>query len=567
MPGLEGTLGNVSGEPVSVRLQETAKSILRRLGADDFALEPESVAPDTVFADMLDEMRPLSGDALVRLISSLEVELYRSERLYEVLCVELVRQSVVMDSVRSRLRTARRQAVDDLSLMGKTEEIFAGRFGRALQAAGVGALQLKSVTPEQIQGICAVLKDGETVEIGVASMIGEATTAVFSSDVPDHVMQELRSNPEESDRALQEPDDVYADDQKFGDSSAVALDHGSGWHQETRRVVDDTALCEDGEASGNAPDYHGLGAAVLGSVGNRGESDEHETQSSGDAVMSEGFVKARQGPPSDDSTLDENAPVTDGVVRSGPLDGTGASVPALDLVRVLAASNGRPDSDPLETVSGDSRPMASSRPDLDLLSVPADLPYVIVEHRMATSSDREAMAVRWPAFEGPRSTWSIASGLRAGRPVDEVERAANAVTERQLPILVQYVQNWAKVEPGEARRLGLMGEDGEVSLLAARIWAMGAGMLTKDGVNVFGKSPVFHGIYLPSRTGRDGWVRQLCGRYPMEGFREPFYLIAGLDGDKAMADPEALADVAARWDANVEAARAAGAVGPEPVML
>ena len=150
---------------------------------------------------------------------------------------------------------------------------------------------------------------------------------------------------------------------------------------------------------------------------------------------------------------------------------------------------------------------------------------------------------------------------------DDVETATRGLHYRHLPSIVDHVEKWAKIAPGEARRLGLLGDDGEMSVLVARAWSMAAGMMVQDGVHGFSGSPVYHGIYLPPRTGRDGWVRQLCARIPMKGPRKPFYLIPGLDGDEAMADPKALEDVAARWDANVEAARAAGAVGPEPVVL
>ena len=204
--------------------------------------------------------------------------------------------------------------------------------------------------------------------------------------------------------------------------------------------------------------------------------------------------------------------------------------------------------------------------------MPDDMAYVVVERRMVTSEDREALSIRWPDLHGPRARWQLLADWREKVGAPLVAKALQSSVKRVLPPVVEYLETWAGIKPDEARRMGLVDRDGAPRRLVAEAWAVGATMMIRDGVNGYAGETNLHGVYLPPRAGREGWVRQLVSRAPVPDDRPPVRLVPGVDGDGVQASADVLAWLAERWDAVVAAAKARAAAGgggvyPEPVIL
>ena len=418
-PKLEATICDVTGEPLSAIVENNSRATIQRLGIEAIPADWDPDGQEPPYEGVKDGVPWFSGMILENYLVSTEAELYRAERLYEALSVELVKQSVVVDSVRSRLAAARRRANDEMQKPGKVQRAFAVRMSRALEAGGVGSAEFRVVTADQIQQICAILKPETEVDDVVAGAI--------SDDLSDYGMGPgvKGGNGKAGTNRVNHELDIRSSEKI--DLSADALGPELSQTDNTHGVYSQLA---DRAPKGSLNTNENVG--VSGSPGSDISADLRHVSGLNSAAggnerlnqpvdfgPSPGADGGRMTPVDGVRTRDEDGlGLTSSTHRVDSLprassDGNSnaSSHKAHDSVPAAVGSSVRSDSDGGEAVSDDSRPTASGRPDLDLLSMPADMPYVVVEHRMTTSLDREAMSIRWPGSGGP--SINLVAGVRA----------------------------------------------------------------------------------------------------------------------------------------------------------
>lgn len=567
IPRLEATICDVTGEPLTVMLENNCRSIFQRLGMEEIPSDWDPTGEEPPYEGVKDGVPWFSGEVLGNFLVSSEAELYRAERLYEALAVELVKQSVVVDSIKSRLAAARRRANDELAMPGKTQMIFARRLARALEAGNIGTAEFKLLTVDQISQICEVLKPNAVVPPAVTAIMAQALAAVGSkpADVVEVGLDDGGPSADDVNQA------VNSGSENFVDSSAGALDTDGADHGKNPVVLADAAESE----SGMGTDGVALEVFYKPPVSEKTAevSQRLETENKGkfaQGTEAEVFCKTTGVRTVGQSTPGGRSGEDDEGVRGGgsPAESIGdsASEPPIRHDSAAVAST----VERVTEAGGES--VQEGREDLNRIMMPADMAYLVVERRMVSGDDREALSIPWPDMDGPHAGWGLIADLREKVDQGKWSVAQSGAVLRCLPPVLVLMDLWAEAEPAEARRQGLVDAAGVVRPLVAEAWAIGAIMMVREGM-VFPDDPLaLHGVYLPPRTGREGWVRQLVTRKPLVVGRRPVRLVPGVDGCDAMASAAQLATLAARWDQSVEeaherAAAVGGVAHPEPVVL
>ena len=470
-----------------------------------------------------------------------ETELFEAERGYEAACVDMVRLSVAMDSARSRLAAARRRALDEMTRPGVTREKAASVLITAMEAAGIGATELRHLAEEKAQQICAIIKSGiEVSDEAAATMVGMMRVPYDLAD-----RQAASASSEENDSAADISSDATPG--RTGGVEGMPDRSDNSFQDGLEEMGAPLEHSFRSTETGSNPPHEGdLGEGGIASRSNGAEAlgEQPDDADSGGVVGGAGApvlgVEARRRSDSD-SELSPAPSVTVAVVAN---DSSGPSA----MVAVAPA-----DQTGISASAGSASGSSLQPHRLDQFGM-GDLPYVVVEREPVNLLDREALGLRWPDLEdaGQEAPLLELSGLRPSAYNEEY--LPIFMREKNLKSLSFIVSKWPRVSPEEAKLAGLVDERGEVRLIAAQAWAFGYGILLMKSSATIGRAANLHGLYLPPRQGAEGLVRQLVtvDAAGVEG--GPIRLVPGVDviaadGAGAVISGEPLAALLARWEA------------------